>query len=92
MCIRDSVIAIGTPTVTDAKTIIMDTVAGKMKALGKNVDELEKEIDCERLNMIVTSSDIDQVIKDFSGIIADAINMTLLPGACGAEWFEDAER
>ena len=86
------VIAIGTPTVTDAKTIIMDTVAGKMKALGKNVDELEKEIDCERLNMIVTSSDIDQVIKDFSGIIADAVNMTLLPGACGAEWFEDAER
>lgn len=86
------VIAVGIPTVTDAKTIIMDTVADTMQALGKSVDELEKKIDREKLNMIVTSSDIDQVIKDFSDIIADALNMTLLPGVYSAEWFEDAAR
>jgi hypothetical protein len=30
--------------------------------------------------MIVTSSEIDQVIKDFSDIISDAINITVHPG------------
>ena len=30
--------------------------------------------------MIVTSTDIDEIIKDFSDIIADAINITLHPG------------
>lgn len=73
------VIAVGIPTVTDAKTIILDT----MEKLGKNVSDLEGDIDREGLNMIVTSSDIDQVIKDFSGVIGDAINMTLHPGVYG---------
>ena len=86
------VIAIGTPTVTDAKTIIMDTVTDIMKLTGKSVDKFEIDRDKKRMNMIVTSSDIDQVIQDFSDIIADALNMTLLPGVYGAEWFEDAVR
>ena len=70
----------------------VSTDADMIKALGRSADELEKAIDRERLNMIVTSSDIDQVIKDFSDIIADALNMTLLPGVYGAEWFKDAAR
>lgn len=86
------VIAIGTPTVTDAKTIIMNTVTDIMKLTGNSVDKFEIDIDKKRMNMIVTSSDIDQVIQDFSDIIADALNMTLLPGVYGAEWFEDAVR
>lgn len=70
------VIAIGIPTVIDAKTIIMDT----MEKLGKGVRDIEKKIDNEKLSMIVTSSEIDLVINDFSCIIADALNMTLHPG------------
>ena len=31
-------------------------------------------------DMIVTSTDIDQIIKDFSDIIANGINKTLHPG------------
>lgn len=86
------VIAIGTPTVTDAKTIIMDIVADIMKSPGKSDDEIEADINGKRLDMIVTSSDIDQVINDFSDIISEALNMTLLPGVYGAEWFKDAAR
>lgn len=70
------VIAVGIPTVTDAKTIILDT----MEKLGKNVSDLEEGIDREGLNMIITSSDIDRVINDFSDIIADALNIALHPG------------
>jgi spore protease len=70
------VIAIGIPTVIDAKSIIMDT----MEKLGIDMTKLEESIDNEQLNMIVTSSEIDQVIKDFSDIISDAINITVHPG------------
>lgn len=75
------VIAIGIPTVIDAKTIIMDT----MEKLGKDVMEIEEKIDREQLSMIVTSGEIDIVIKEFSGIIADAVNMTLHPGIYGSD-------
>ena len=32
------------------------------------------------MDMIVTSTDIDAIIKDFSDIISNAINITLHPG------------
>lgn len=41
---------------------------------------LEKYLESRNFDMIVTSTDIDQIIKDFSDIIANAINITLHPG------------
>ena len=60
------VIAIGVPTVIDARTIILD-------AAGTINEEANYD-------MIVTSTDIDELIKDFSDIISKAINITLHPG------------
>lgn len=70
------VIAIGVPTVIDATTIIRD-------ALNENVDsaeKVEKYIKEYDRQMIVTSTDIDMIIKDFSDIIANGINKTIHPG------------
>jgi spore protease len=61
-----NVIAIGVPTVIDARTIILD-------ASGTINEEANYD-------MIVTSTDIDELIKDFSDIISKAINITLHPG------------
>jgi len=86
------VVAVGVPTVIDAKTIIIDAFrekfSGKKKHgnknnTGKSVDErlFEKKIlDSAKLDMIVTSSEIDQVIRDFSDIISEAVNISLHPG------------
>lgn len=70
------VIAIGVPTVIDSKTLILDSLAGFLK----EPDSAEKYMDENGMQMIVTSTDIDQVIKDFSEIIANGINITLHPG------------
>ncbi len=70
------VIAIGVPTVIDSKTLIMDNLGGFLK----NPDDAERYIDDNGLQMIVTSTDIDLVIKEFSDIIANGINITLHPG------------
>ena len=42
--------------------------------------DFERYLKEKELDMIVTSTDIDQIIKDFSDIIADGINKTLHPG------------
>lgn len=70
------VIAIGVPTVIDSSTLIMDALEGYIK----NPVEVENYIEQNGQDMIVTSTDIDQVIKDFSDIIANGINITLHPG------------
>lgn len=71
------VISIGVPTVIDSRTLIMEA----SEAIGWNEDEkTEKYFKDKNLDMIVTSTDIDQIIKDFSDIIANAINITLHPG------------
>ena len=44
-----------------------------------NLDEIEKYIEDHEQNMIVTSTDIDMIIKEFSDIIAEGINKTLHP-------------
>lgn len=70
------VIAIGVPTVIDATTIIRD-------ALTENIgdaEKIEKYIEGYEQQMIVTSTDIDAIIKDFSDIIAGGINKTIHPG------------
>lgn len=70
------VIAIGVPTVIDATTIIRDALAENIESAEKIDDYIE---DYET-QMIVTSTDIDTIIKDFSDIIANGINKTLHPG------------
>ena len=70
------VLAIGVPTVIDIKTILRD-------ALEENLDSaeaVEKYLSDYDRQMIVTSTDIDILVKDFSDIIADGINKTLHPG------------
>jgi len=70
------VIAIGVPTVIDVTTIIRD-------ALKENIDsaqQIDTYIDKFEEQLIVTSTDIDMIIKDFSDIIAAGVNKTLHPG------------
>ena len=40
----------------------------------------QRYMESRDLDMIVTSTDIDQIVKDFSDIISNAINITLHPG------------
>lgn len=70
------VIAIGVPTVIDSRTIIREALEANM-AQAQQVDSYIEE---KGQDMIVTSTDIDQIIKDFSDIIANGINKTLHPG------------
>lgn len=70
------VIAIGVPTVIDASTIVRDSLASASFS-SSEIDEYLEKFDTE---LIVTSTDIDTVIKDFSDIIANGINKTLHPG------------
>ncbi len=70
------VIAIGVPTVIDSKTLIIDAMdQGKWPAA-----QVEKYLQEKDLDMIVTSTDIDQAIEDFSIIISNAVNNILHPG------------
>ncbi|MCI8609074.1 MAG: GPR endopeptidase [Firmicutes bacterium] len=71
------VISIGVPTVIDSRTLILDAASEMDGWSEKAVTKYFAERD---LDMIVTSTDIDQIIKDFSEIIADGINITLHPG------------
>ena len=70
------VIAIGVPTVIDSATIVREALIANMKS----AEEIEKYMEEYDQQMIVTSSDIDIIIKDFSDIIANGINKALHPG------------
>lgn len=70
------VIAIGVPTVIDAATIIRDALTDNMDSTS-SIEDYLKHCDTQ---MIVTSTDIDMIIKEFSDIIAAGINKTLHPG------------
>lgn len=70
------VIAIGVPTVIDATTIVRDVLADNTHS----IDEIEKYVEMHDQQMIVTSTDIDMIIKEFSDIIATGINKMLHPG------------
>ena len=70
------VVAIGVPTVIDATTIIRDALAENLESAEKIENYIEKFDE----QMIVTSTDIDMIIKEFSDIIAGGINKTLHPG------------
>ena len=74
--IGTEVIAIGVPTVIDVKTVIRDSLKENMseaKVIDEYIDKYEEQ-------MIVTSTDIDAIVKDFSEVIAKGINITLHPG------------
>jgi len=71
-----NVIAIGVPTVIDSSTIIRDALNANLKS----AEEIERYMDGYDQQMIVTSTDIDMIIKDFSDIIANGINKALHPG------------
>ncbi len=72
------VISIGVPTVIDSRTLLLEAA--------DSIDDpnfssqLQKYIESRDMDMIVTSTDIDAIIKDFSDIISNAINITLHPG------------
>ena len=72
------VISIGVPTVIDSRTLLLEAA--------ESIDDpafgslLQKYIEGRDMDMIVTSTDIDAIIKDFSDIISNAINITLHPG------------
>ncbi len=77
------VIAIGVPLVVHASTILLDTIGLMADETGKHGDEeqlkelarsvAERHLD----NMIVTPKDIDTIVEDMSGIIANAVNTAL---------------
>jgi len=68
------VVAIGVPTVIDSRNLLLEA-AEEVKEW-----DVESYIRKHNLDMIVTSTDIDQIIKNFSDIISNAINITLHPG------------
>lgn len=70
------VIAIGVPTVIDAATIVRDALKDNVKS----IEQIDEYIDRFDEQMIVTSTDIDMIVKEFSDIIAAGINKTLHPG------------
>ena len=70
------VIAVGVPTVIDATTLVIDALDG-FSYESKQIDDY---LDKNQFELVVTSTDIDLVIKDFSDIIANGINITLHPG------------
>lgn len=71
------VISVGVPTVIDSRTLIMEA-AEEMNMMDD--EELARYFESRKMDMIVTASDIDQIIKDFSDIISKAINISLHPG------------
>lgn len=70
------VIAIGVPTVIDARTIIREALEAHIQS----AEQVDRYIEENEQELIVTSTDIDQLIKDFSDIIANGINKTVHPG------------
>lgn len=71
-----TVIAIGVPTVIDAATLVIDALSGA----NISDDDITEYLEKNPQQLVVTSTDIDTVIKDFSDIIANGINITLHPG------------
>lgn len=71
------VIAIGVPTVIDSRTLILDAAE---EIPGWRKEEAEGYFAGKELSMVVTSTDIDEIIKEFAEIIASGINIAMHPG------------
>jgi len=76
------VIAIGIPTVIDVTTIIRDVLNDNIHFINHpdNLSDIDEYIEKYDQQMVVTSTDIDMIIKEFSDIIASGINKCLHPG------------
>ena len=72
------VISIGVPTVIDSRTLLIEAAEKINDPLVEK--QMEEYMKNREMDMIVTSTDIDAIIKDFSDIISNAINITLHPG------------
>ena len=72
------VISIGVPTVIDSRTLLVEAAEKINDPLVEK--QMEEYMKNREMDMIVTSTDIDAIIKDFSDIISNAINITLHPG------------
>ena len=70
------VVAIGVPTVIDAETLVIDALSGFQEA----EEEIEEYLRQNPQELVVTSTDIDLVIQDFSDIISNGVNIALHPG------------
>ncbi|MBQ7061505.1 MAG: GPR endopeptidase [Clostridia bacterium] len=73
------VIAIGVPTVVRASTIARDIIESRPGYSGPAETEPDERFD----GLIVTPKEIDSIIEDMSGIIADAINIALFGDSVG---------
>lgn len=77
------VIAIGVPLVVRAATITRDTLSLMAGETGLHADEEKLKLLADKISekqlddMIVTPKDIDAIVSDMSGIIANAINAAL---------------
>lgn len=78
------VIAIGVPTVVDAKTVAIDSIDTALGEIGeKDLDEMKKgefikeHIGSEIGSLMVTPKDIDIVIEKTSKTVANGINLAL---------------
>lgn len=71
------VVAVGVPTVIDSRTLIVEAAESTGQWPSQ---QIEKYLKNANLDMVVTSTDIDEIIKDFSDVISNAINITLHPG------------
>ena len=80
------VIAIGVPLVVHASTITRDALVYLAESTGaagseESIEALAKKASDEKLeDLIVTPKDIDAIVRDMSGILADGINRSLFGG------------
>lgn len=67
------VIAIGSPTVLDAATIVIDTLNACNITINEN--EIVEKMKLNNFNFIVTPKEIDSLIDNMSNIVSEGINL-----------------
>lgn len=79
------VIAVGVPTVVDAGTIVADTLTKYMESTGFNEEDIFKfisEVNSSQMyNMFVTPKNIDELVKQISFTISEALNTCFFSSA-----------
>ena len=79
------VIAVGVPTVVDARTIVADTLTKYMESTGFNEEDIFKfisEVNSSQMyNMFVTPKNIDELVKQISFTISEALNSCFFSSA-----------
>lgn len=70
------VIVIGVPTVVDAASLVIDTI-NNLKIDSLDEDIFIQKMNVNNFNFVVTPKEIDELVEITSGILSDAINMSL---------------